>query len=220
MLEHPPERIDNHFLNQFQEFLDFKQRSRPERDADDRHAIDMGDAETTHTPEERIEAAHAEINAALRHDLIERIVSAAPDFFEQLIIDLMLAMGYGGAGGAQHLGRTNDGGVDGVISEDALGLDLVFLQAKRYQEGNGVGVEKIQAFVGALVGRGANKGVFVTTSHFSPQARAYAEHTPQRLILIDGEELTKLLIQYKVGIRQVRQIDLMRIDTDYFGGEE
>jgi restriction system protein len=132
----------------------------------------------------------------------------------------MLGMGYGGAGSGQHLGRTNDGGVDGVISEDALGLDVVFLQAKRYQEGNVIGVEKIQAFVGALVGRGATKGVFVTTSHYSPQALTFAERAPQRLILIDGEELAKLLVRYKVGVRQVRQIALMQIDANYFGVDE
>jgi len=214
VLRDPPAHIDNTFLSTFSEFQQFKSRTREEGGASDQRSTALPVA--AQTPEERIEAAHSEMNAALRKDLLERILKSSPEFFELLIIDLMLAMGYGAAGGGQHLGRSNDGGVDGVISEDALGLDVVFLQAKRYQESNSIGIDRIQAFIGALVGQGANKGVFVTTSYFTAQARDYAKRTPQRLILIDGEELTKLLIRYKVGVRSTRQIDFMRIDADYF----
>ena len=172
------------------------------------------------TPEERIDAAHVELSSALRSELLERIVSMEPEFFERLIIDLMLAMSYGVGGGGHHLGRTNDGGVDGVINEDALGLDTVFLQAKRYKPGNVVGVEAIQAFAGSLVGRGATKGVFVTTSHFSPKSREFAERTHQRLVLIDGDELTTLLVRYNVGVRTTRAVEIKRIDLDYFAPDE
>lgn len=139
-----------------------------------------------------------------------------PTAFEKLIIDLMLAMGYGAGGSGQHLGRTNDGGVDGVINEDVLGLDIIYLQAKRYAEGTGIGVDKIREFAGSLDERGATKGVFVTTSHFAPQARAYAQRSPKRLVLIDGEELTRLLLLHGVGVRLHRRIELKRLDTDYF----
>jgi len=124
------------------------------------------------------------------------------------------------SGGGHHLGRTNDGGVDGVINEDALGLDTVFLQAKRYKPGNVIGVQAIQAFAGSLVGRGATKGVFVTTSHFSSQAREFAERTHQRLVLIDGDELTKFLVRYNVGVRLARSVEIKRIDLDYFASDE
>jgi restriction system protein len=172
------------------------------------------------TPEERIDAAQKEIEQALSTDLIERIGQLPPEFFERLIIDLMLAMKYGLSGSASHLGRSNDGGVDGVISEDPLGLDLVFLQAKRYAPGNVVGVEKIHAFAGSLAGRGATKGVFVTTSHFSPQAKEFATRTHQRLVLIDGEELARLLVHYGVGVRTERSLEIKRIDIDYFDTDD
>jgi restriction system protein len=139
----------------------------------------------------------------------------------RLIIDLMLAMNYGAGGGGERIGRPNDEGIDGIITEDALGLDTVYLQAKRYAAGVVVGIKDIQAFIGALVGHGAPKGVFVTTSHFSNQARDFARRAQQqRLTLIDGEELTKLLVRYGVAVRTFRTLDLKRIDEDYFGSFE
>lgn len=214
VLQSNPKKIDNAFLDQFHEFIEFKKRGRQNEAGATTNSVDIPAQEQT--PDERIETAYGEMTAALRKELLDRITADAPEFFERLIIDLMLAMGYGQAGGGQHLGRTNDGGVDGIISEDALGLDVVFLQAKRYQPGNVVGVEKIQAFAGALVGQGATKGVFVTTSHYSQQAHDYAKKIMQRLVLIDGEELTRLLVRYNVGVRVSRTIDLKRIDLDYF----
>jgi restriction system protein len=136
--------------------------------------------------------------------------------FEKLIVDLMLGMGYGARGSGQHLGQTADGGVDGVINEDALGLDLIYLQAKRYSTENTIGVEKIREFAGSLDERGATKGVFVTTSFFAQPARRYAQRSPKRLILIDGSELTKYLIKYGVAVRPYQTIDLRKLDIDYF----
>jgi restriction system protein len=119
---------------------------------------------------------------------------------------------------SKHLGRTSDGGVDGVINEDVLGLDIIYLQAKRYAAGNTIGVDKIREFAGALDERGATKGVFVTTSHFAPQARAYAERSHKRLILIDGGELGRLLIQFGVGVRPYLTVEMKKLDADYFEG--
>ncbi len=152
----------------------------------------------------------------MRDELLARILDADPTFFEHLIVDLMLAMGYGGSGSGKHLGKTADGGIDGIINEDPLGLDVVFLQAKRYAPGNSISVNQIREFAGTLDERGAIKGVFVTTSAFAAPARMYAERSPKRLILIDGDELTRLLIRYGVGVRSFRVIDLKRIDEDYF----
>ncbi|MGZ9157043.1 MAG: restriction endonuclease [Candidatus Binatia bacterium] len=160
------------------------------------------------------------MNSTLREELLMRLASSDPTFFEHLIIDLMIAMGYGGAGSARHLGKTSDGGVDGVINEDPLGLDIVFLQAKRYAADNVIGVDKIREFAGSLDEKGAVKGVFVTTSHFASQAKAYAERSPKRIILIDGEGLARLLVNYGVGVRTFRTIELKKIDSDYFNTDE
>ena len=215
--EHP-DRIDNDVLARFPEFIAFKTRSRAPKSEDAPEGITSPApaTETPETPEERIDTAADEFTAALRDELLGRIVDADPTFFEHLILDLMLAMGYGGSGSGKHLGKTADGGVDGVINEDPLGLDIVFLQAKRYTPGNAIGVSQIREFAGTLDERGAIKGVFVTTSSFAGPARAYAERSPKRLILIDGETLTQLLIRYGVGVRSFRVIDLKRIDEDYF----
>ncbi|HTO42018.1 MAG TPA: restriction endonuclease, partial [Rhizomicrobium sp.] len=157
------------------------------------------------------------VQSALRAELLERIIQNCPAFFEQLIVDLLIAMGYGGShiNAATQLGRSGDGGVDGVINEDRLGLDRVYVQAKRYADAS-VGRPDVQAFVGSLVGHGASKGVFVTTSTFSSQARDYVKHLTQRVILIDGERLTDLMIEHGVGVRVSRKIEFKRLDEDFF----
>ena len=219
------QRIDNNTLEQFAEFHEFKARTKSSGN-NAKDSVDKDDAEDEMfaadkaTPEERIEAAADEMNAALRKELLARILEAEPSFFEHLIIDLMLAMGYGGSGSGKHLGKTADGGIDGIINEDPLGLDIVFLQAKRYAPGNGIGVNQIREFAGTLDERGAIKGVFVTTSSFAGPARTYAERSPKRLILIDGEELTRLLVRYGVGVRAFRTVELRKLDEDYFSTSE
>jgi restriction system protein len=218
ILGESPERVDNQLLERFDEFQEFRRRSRSGTSIvpDGEPAVAVSATDDAGTPEDRITAAAQELNTSLREELLDRIVSAEPTFFEHLIIDLMVAMNYGGPGSGRHLGRTSDGGIDGIIRADPLGLDLVFLQAKRYAAGNGIGVDKIREFAGSLDERGAVKGVFVTTSHFAPAARHYAERSPKRLILIDGEELTKLLVSYGVGVRTFQKVELKRIDLDYF----
>lgn len=213
-------KIDNQFLSQFEGFNDFRQRSRSARGNKVESfspASQISEIIPDQPPLERIDAALEDLNAALRTDLLNRIRAAPATFFEQLVVDLMRAMGYGAGGGGKRLGRPNDEGIDGVITQDALGLDTVYLQAKRYGADLVVGIKDIQAFIGALVGHGATKGVFVTTSHFSNQARQFAGRaSQQRIILIDGEELMIRLVRYGVGVRTTRSIDLRQIDEDYF----
>lgn len=216
VLSSPPERIDIAFLSQFDGFDEFRTKANEDHPAEVEPTLDL----SAGTPEERVEAAFEDLNAALREELLERILVMHPTAFEKLIVDLMLGMGYGANGSGERLGRTSDGGIDGVINEDVLGLDIIHLQAKRYATGNSIGVEKIREFAGALDERGATKGVFVTTSHFAPAAIQYAQRSPKRLILIDGEELTRLLVKYGVAVRGYRILELKKVDTDYFDDAE
>jgi restriction system protein len=174
------------------------------------------------TPEEQIEAAFRTISSALKIELLERISQNTPAFFEELIIDLLVKMGYGGSrpDAAAQLGRSGDGGVDGVINEDRLGLDRIYVQAKRYSDGNVVGRPEVQKFVGSLVGLGASKGVFVTTSKFSNDAIVYARHLIQRVVLIDGQRLTELMIEHNVGVRLNRAVEFKQIDENFFDEED
>lgn len=221
LLANNPKHIDVKLLLQREEFRDFYKASNNGDDvsvAKGRQAeADEQDTDTV-TPEEQIEAAYQAVLSALRADLLDRIAQNSPAFFEQLIVDLLVAMGYGGShkNAAQQLGRSGDGGVDGVINEDRLGLDRVYVQAKRYAAENIVGRPAVNAFVGSLVGFGAAKGVFVTTSAFSREARDYVGKLQQRVILIDGRQLTELMIEHNVGVRVSRAIEFKRLDEDFF----
>jgi restriction system protein len=179
---------------------------------------DDGDA-TVDTPLERLENAHDELREALVLDLLEQINSVSPSFFEQLVVDLLLAMGYGGsiADAGQVLGRSGDEGIDGVIKEDRLGLDMVYIQAKRWA--NIVGRPEIQRFVGALQGKRAKKGVFLSTSSFSAEAIRYVDTVDAKVVLIDGDRLASLMIEYDVGVSREKSYIIKRIDTDYFSEE-
>ena len=178
-------------------------------------------ATATATPEEQIDAAHGVLHAALKTELLQRVLAQSPAFFERAIVDLLVAMGYGGSheGAALSLGRSGDGGVDGVIDEDRLGLDRIYVQAKRYAPHVGVGRPDVQGFVGSLVGFGATKGVFVTTSSFSAPAIDFVRHLPQRVVLIDGTRLAELMIEHGVGVRVSRTIAVKRLDEDFFADE-
>ncbi|MGH6719932.1 MAG: restriction endonuclease [Alphaproteobacteria bacterium] len=212
VLAKPPMRIDIAFLSHFEGFKEFRTRTTD----DETTELELTASLAAGTPEERVEAAFEDLNSALRPELMDRILAMTPAAFEKLIVDLMLAMGYGGAGSGQHVGRTADGGVDGVINEDVLGLSIIYLQAKRNAPGNRIGVEKIREFAGVLDERGATKGVFVTTSDFAQPAKNYAERSHKRLILIDGQELTRLLIKHGVAVRVYRTLELKKLDIDYF----
>ncbi|MBN1660977.1 MAG: restriction endonuclease, partial [Anaerolineae bacterium] len=168
------------------------------------------------TPEEEIEAAHQRLDEGLAEQLLITVKGCSPRFFESLVIDLLVKMGYGGTrkDAGRAIGRTGDGGIDGIINEDRLGLDIVYVQAKRWQ--GTVGRPDIQSFVGALHGQHARKGVFITTSDFSQSARSYASTIDSKIILIDGQTLARLMIDYNVGVSPVATYELKRIDLDYF----
>lgn len=190
---------------------------------DDDAALPAEPPENRATPEERIDEAYEALQSALRSDVLDRILQNSPTFFERAIVDLLVKMGYGGSfqdASARLTPRTGDGGIDGVINEDRLGLDRVYVQAKRYAPGNAVGRPEVQAFVGSLVGVGATKGVFVTTSTFTKGADDYTRHLPQRVILIDGARLADLMIEHDVGVKVSRSIAFKRIDEDFFSEDE
>ena len=162
--------------------------------------------------------AHKQIEGALAQELLERIRSAPPDFFERLIVNLLLSMGYGGSavGAGRAIGRSGDDGVDGVIDQDSLGLDRVYIQAKRYAVGNNIGSGAIRDFFGSLDRHKAAKGLFVTTSAFSSSARETAELLSKRIVLIDGEQLARLMIRHNVGCRVEDTLYIKKIDEDFF----
>lgn len=231
VLSRNPAKIDAALLQGFAEFRDFLSRTKSDEVPAPPVTVTLAApgplavpiSETINTPEEQIASASLTLNESLRDALLARVLESNPTFFEKLIVDLLLAMGYGGsrADAGEQLGGTGDGGVDGVIREDQLGLDRVYLQAKRYQPGNTVGSEAVQAFMGALVSKGAQKGVLITTSTFSRAAITVAGQSGHlRLVLIDGDELTKLMLRFGVGVRIARTVEIKRIDLDYFEDAE
>jgi restriction system protein len=209
-----PKRVDNRTLKQYDEFQSFHQ-------AAGRDTKGSGDEQlpTIETPEERLEASYQALRKELVQALLQQIYNTSPAFFEQLVVDILVAMGYGGsrvdAGNA--VGKSGDEGIDGIIKEDRLGLDIIYLQAKRWQ--NAVGRPDVQAFVGSLVGKGASKGVMLTASRFTDDARQFVKHLQQKVVLIDGEELAGLMIDFNVGVATTMQYAVKKIDIDYFGGE-
>ena len=213
VLNNPPAKIDIKYLEQYPEFLEFRNKKK----STEAPSVNL-ELDESATPEERIDTAYTEITVALKDELLEKVLEASPAFFEKLIVKLLVSMGYGGSSSeaGRHIGKSGDGGIDGVIDEDKLGLDIIYIQAKRYAMENTVGRPEIQKFAGSLIGMGANKGVFVTTSSFSGHAHQYANNVPQRIILIDGEKLTSLMLEHNVGVRVNREIELKKIDEDFF----
>ena len=204
-------------LRQYPEFVAFHESGRS-RSSEPTLVTDEAGMATleTETPEETREAAVARLRAELAADLIARVKNSPPEFFERLVVTLLLNMGYGGsrADAGRSLGRSGDGGIDGIIDEDRLGLDAIYIQAKRW-EGT-VGRPEIQKFVGALHGQRARKGVFITTSAFSAEAADYASRVENRLVLIDGHRLADLMIDFGVGVSIVATYQIKRIDSDFF----
>lgn len=213
VLSKKPDRVDNRLLSRFPEFQEFRGRTRgPRTDPGDANGVSL---ETT--PAEAISLAVQENAEALASELLQRVHKQEPEFLERLVLRLLTAMGYGGReNAAEHLGRAHDGGIDGVIRQDALGLDLVYVQAKRYALDKSVGRPDMQAFVGALHGVGADRGVFITTGRFSAEARDYVTRIPSRIVLIDGPRLARLMIEYNVGAQDEQAFVLKRIDEDFF----
>lgn len=216
LLRKSPVRIDVEMLKAYPAFMEFYRQTAAKAEPDQQVAVDEA-SNSASTPEEQIDAAQSVLNTALKAELLQRVLEQSPHFFERLIVDLLVAMGYGGSheSAARQLGRSGDAGIDGVIDEDRLGLDRIYVQAKRYAS-TIVGRPEIQGFVGSLVGESASKGVFVTTSAFSKQAVDYARGIQQRVILIDGQRLTELMIEFGVGVRVSRVVEVKRLDEDFF----
>lgn len=175
------------------------------------------DASAAIDPVEQIETGLARIQSDVAADLLGRLHGKEPAFFEQAVLDLIMGMGFGGADGkATRTQLSNDGGIDGVVDQDALGLSRIYVQAKRYAPESAVGRPEVQAFVGALHGAQANQGVFITTGRFSSGARDYADTVPTRVVLIDGTRLTSLMIRYGVGVQVKRTVHIVEVDEDFF----
>ena len=211
-----PERIDVKFLKKYDAFKDFQSRKGTKSGkAEDQTPLTDDD---NATPDEILRAAHKQINAALSADLLDRVRQAPSIFFEDLMVELLLAMGYGGTSenAGRALGKSGDDGVDGVIDQDPLGVDQIYVQAKRYAEGNNIGPGAIRDFFGALSLKKAQKGIFVTTSSFSPSALQTAKDLGTRIVLIDGDQLARLLIRYNIGCRDEEVLHLKKVDEQFF----
>jgi len=219
VLAQKPERIDQGFLRRFPAFVEFQIRKSRRRDGTlgAETALATGASSETVAPEEAIAEAFERHRSALESELLDYLKRASPAFFEQVVLDVLVAMGYGGSweDAAQVVGRSGDGGIDGVIKQDPLGLDVVYVQAKRWTD-QSIGRPHLQQFAGALRGRGASKGVFITTGKFTADVVEYANGNPDRIVLIDGRELARLMVLHGVGVTTTRRYELKRVDSDYF----
>lgn len=220
LLNQPPPRLDIAYLMRYPEFVDFRTRGGAE--ASDVVEANLKPIEEltakTLTPDEQIREGNKRLRETLAAELLQRVQAASPRFFEVLVVELLVAMGYGGthADAASVVGRSGDGGIDGVIKEDRLGFDSIYVQAKRWQDTQTVGRPEIQQFAGALQGQRARKGVFITTAKFSKDATAYAAGLQTTIVLIDGDQLGELMLDHGVGVNVEETIRLLKIDEDYF----
>ncbi len=211
VLKTNPQRIDSDFLNQFPEFVEFKKITQ------ERPTILSPDQ--PETPEEVLEYSFQNLRESLANEILEQIKSSPPSLFEKIVVELLVRMGYGGTlkDAGQAIGKSGDEGIDGIIKEDRLGLDIIYIQAKRWD--NTVGRPEIQKFAGALQGQRAKKGVFITTSNFSKDAYEYAERIDSKIVLIDGQQLAQFMIDHNIGVTPVAVYEVKRIDSNYFSEE-
>ena len=213
-----PKKVDTFILEQYPEFIEFKNRKKDKGESES-EIVPSFELESTLTPEDALASAYNKLSSALESDILSSVKEASPSFFERVVVDLLVKMGYGGnrqdAGRA--LGKSGDGGIDGIINEDRLGLDVIYIQAKRWE--GVVGRPEIQKFAGALQGQRARKGVFITTSSFTKEAREYATVIESKIILIDGEHLSKLMAEHNVGVSTVGHYAVKKLDSDYFDNE-
>lgn len=211
-LEGRPAKIDMRFLEQFDEYKEFR-AARGTRASIREEAVE----EAGSTPEEVLEEAYQEIRDDLAQELLSQVLAGSSAFFERLVVELLVRMGYGGsrADAARAVGQSGDEGIDGIIDEDRLGLDTVYIQAKKWSQGT-VGRPEIQKFVGALHGKHARKGVFITTATFSKDARDYAASIDSKVVLIDGQRLAELMIDYDIGVSPISSYQVKTLDSDYF----
>lgn len=222
LLQQYPQQLHINNLAQFAEFQDFKNRRRSTKADNGREnspLLDMdSDVIFDDTPEDILASAYRLLRQNLEQEVLETVKEASPAFFERLVVDLLVKMGYGGnrQDTGRAIGKSGDGGIDGIINEDRLGLDVIYIQAKRWEAT--VGRPEIQKFAGALQGQRAKKGVFITTSAFTREAKDYVRIIDTRIILIDGEKLASLMVEYNVGVSVVERYEVKKVDTDYFEG--
>lgn len=220
VLAEDPSRVDNNYLCRFPEFREFRERSRDAGNDGQTASPSAASAEFTQppggAPDEALEAAYGQLRASVEAELLDTVKGVTPSFFEQLVVDLLVRMGYGGSReeAARAVGRVGDGGIDGVIDEDRLGLDVIYVQAKRWD--GPVGRPEIQKFAGALQGHRAKKGVFITTSYFTREAEEFVQLIDSRIILIDGKRLAALMFEYDVGVNPRSTYVVKTLDGDYF----
>jgi restriction system protein len=213
------DKIDAKYLRQFPSFLEFQNSSRSNSESDEEEKIYIEVNEQT--PEESLDKAYQRIRKSLAFELLNKVVELSPAFFERLVVELLVKMGYGGSikDAGKAMGKSGDEGIDGTIKEDKLGLDIIYIQAKRWKPGNVVGRPELQKFVGALAGQGAKKGIFITTSNFTKDAMEYTPRNETKIVLIDGDQLAQLMIDYNLGCTTQQVYELKKIDGDYFGEE-
>ena len=219
LLADPPSRIDMDYLRKYPAYVAWRTgKNEPTSPNDAVSWISDGSADT---PEEALEKAARQLRETLEAEILTRVREAPPSFLEQVVIHLLIAMGYGGGDAAMGrvTGRSGNGGIDGTIQEDALGLDEVYVQAKKYAVDNTVGEGDLRNFAGAIDAAGTTKGVFVTTASFTRAARDYVARSPKRIVLIDGEELARLMVAHDIGVRTRVRHEIKRIDEDYFDQE-
>lgn len=209
-----PQRIDLRYLDKFPELADFRRVPQPVGPTDNGEAAVEA---TSQTPREVLEVSYQVLRRELAQELLEQIKKKPAIFFEQLVVDLLVAMGYGGSRkeAGERVGGSGDGGIDGIIKEDRLGLDYVYIQAKRW--GRTVGRPEVQGFAGSLEEQKARKGVMITTSQFSQDAYRFVDRIEKKIVLIDGEMLTQLMIDYNVGVAEEQTYTVKKVDLDYFG---
>ncbi len=217
LIKSNPASINARFLRQYPEFVEFQSTSRHSNKRDSKDEVEY--EEPAQTPEEMLEASYQSLRQNLAHELLERIKCCSPRFFETLVVDLLVAMGSGGSrrDAGQAVGQSGDGGIDGIIKEDKLGLDVVYIQAKRWEAT--VGRPVVQTFAGSLAGQKARKGVLITTSQFSQEAKDYVNKIEMKIVLIDGEQLAQFMIDHGIGVTEVASYTIKKADLDYFGDE-
>ena len=217
-LKKNPDRVDAKYLRQFPAFLEFQNASRNDNETEEETTVI---AVSEQTPEENLDKAYQRIRKSLASELLQNVVDLSPTFFERLVVELLVKMGYGGSikDAGKAIGKSGDEGIDGTIKEDKLGLDIIYIQAKRWKPGNVVGRPELHKFVGALAGQGAKKGIFITTSNFTKEALDYTPKNETKIVLIDGEQLAQLMIDYNLGCTTQQTYELKKLDSDYFGEE-
>jgi restriction system protein len=207
-----PKKIDHSFLMKYSEYKEFKKLTTIDETSANEIEVEKG------TPEEELQKSYEMMRKTLAQELLDIVMGKAPDFFEKLVVNLLVKMGYGGSieEAGRAIGKTGDEGIDGIIKEDKLGLDEIYIQAKRWNPSNVIGRPEIQKFVGALAGQGSKKGIFITTSSFTKNAKEYIPKNDTKVALVDGNLLTKLMIDYDIGVSTITKYEIKEVDIDYF----